>query len=201
MRYQVFSLQQSVLVDLGLNTEEALLLDWLLNWKDGNGMKREFIEDVYDMGYWLNYETVVKELPILFKQPTSDMGESELNKLLRNNKDKVARMLRGNLSKVLKPHKLVYKGKGAKLGSMIFVTINRDMIDMLRNAESKKSLTYGEVKDTQKSKIEINNYNNIIHENTENIPSKLMEIDIEDSEERNKRIMEEERMFVANYKL
>ena len=64
MRYQIFSLQQSSLVELGLNVEEALLLDWILNWKDGTGMKREFIEEQQDIGYWINYETVVKELPI-----------------------------------------------------------------------------------------------------------------------------------------
>lgn len=195
MRYQIFSLQQSALVELGLNVEEALLLDWILNWKDGNGMKREFIEEVYDMGYWLNYETVVKELPILFKQPSSDMSENDLNKLLRNNKDKVARMLRGNLSKVLKPHKLVYKGKGAKLGSMIFVTVNRDMMDKLKNAENKKS-PIGKIEDTQKSKI--NNSNNIIHESEKNMQSNLVEIDIE---EKNRKLMEEERRFIPNYKI
>ena len=49
MRYQIFSLQQSSLVELGLNVEEALLLDWILNWKDGTGMKREFIEEQQDI--------------------------------------------------------------------------------------------------------------------------------------------------------
>ena len=136
MRYQIFSLQQSSLVELGLNVEEALLLDWILNWKDGTGMKREFIEEQQDIGYWINYETVVKELPILFKQPTDDMDEKALKKLLRNNKDKVGRMLKGNLSKVLTPHKMVYRGEKSKLGSMIFVVINREAIDMLKNKEN-----------------------------------------------------------------
>ena len=62
MRYQIFSLQQSSLVELGLNVEEALLLDWILNWKDGTGMKREFIEEQQDIGYWINYETRLREL-------------------------------------------------------------------------------------------------------------------------------------------
>lgn len=160
MRYQIFSLQHSVLVDLGLNLEDALLLDWILHWKDGTGMKREYIEEVADIGYWINYETVVQELPIIFKQPTEDMDEKALSRLLRNNKDKVARMLKGNLSKVLKTHKMVYKGKGARLGSMVFVTLNRECIDRLKNISygtdintNKKSLTCSEVKDLQKSRI------------------------------------------------
>jgi hypothetical protein len=168
MRYQIFSLQQKALVDLGLNVEEALLLDWILNWKDGTGMKREFIEEQQDIGYWVNYETVVNELPILFKQPTDDMDEKALKKLLRNNKDKVGRLLKGNLSKVLTPHKMVYRGDKNKLGSMVFVVINREVIDMLKNtnSENKKAPTFAEVEANKNLK---NNDNNIIPKDNNNI--------------------------------
>ena len=170
MRYQIFSLQQSSLVELGLNVEEALLLDWILNWKDGTGMKREFIEEQQDIGYWINYETVVKELPILFKQPTDDMDEKALKKLLRNNKDKVGRMLKGNLSKVLTPHKMVYRGEKSKLGSMIFVVINREAIDMLKNKEAS---TFAEVEASKNLENLIDD--NIIHENEEKYTTNLIE--------------------------
>jgi hypothetical protein len=168
MRYQIFSLQQKALVDLGLNVEEALLLDWILNWKDGTGMKREFIEEQQDIGYWVNYETVVNELPILFKQPTDDMDEKALKKLLRNNKDKVGRLLKGNLSKILTPHKMVYRGDKNKLGSMVFVVINREAIDMLKNTNSKnkKAPTFAEVEANKNLK---NNDNNIIPKDNNNI--------------------------------
>ena len=168
MRYQIFSLQQKALVDLGLNVEEALLLDWILNWKDGTGMKREFIEEQQDIGYWVNYETVVNELPILFKQPTDDMDEKALKKLLRNNKDKVGRLLKGNLSKVLTPHKMVYRGDKNKLGSMVFVVINREAIDMLKNTNSKnkKAPTFAEVEANKNLK---NNDNNIIPKDNNDI--------------------------------
>jgi hypothetical protein len=168
MRYQIFSLQQKALVDLGLNVEEALLLDWILNWKDGTGMKREFIEEQQDIGYWVNYETVVNELPILFKQPTDDMDEKALKKLLRNNKDKVGRLLKGNLSKVLTPHKMVYRGDKNKLGSMVFVVINREAIDILKNtnSENKKAPTFAEVEANKNLK---NNDNNIIPKDNNNI--------------------------------
>ena len=191
MRYQIFSLQQSSLVELGLNVEEALLLDWILNWKDGTGMKREFIEEQQDIGYWINYETVVKELPILFKQPTDDMDEKALKKLLRNNKDKVGRMLKGNLSKVLTPHKMVYRGEKSKLGSMIFVVINREAIDMLKNKEAS---TFAEVEASKNLENLIDN--NIIPQKEENNASDFMEDDIET---KNKKLMEQEKRFIPSF--
>ena len=191
MRYQIFSLQQSSLVELGLNVEEALLLDWILNWKDGTGMKREFIEEQQDIGYWINYETVVKELPILFKQPTDDMDEKALKKLLRNNKDKVGRMLKGNLSKVLTPHKMVYRGEKSKLGSMIFVVINREAIDMLKNKEAS---TFAEVEASKNLEKQIDN--NIIPQKEEKNASDFMEDDIET---KNKKLMEQEKSFIPSF--
>ena len=191
MRYQIFSLQQSSLVELGLNVEEALLLDWILNWKDGTGMKREFIEEQQDIGYWINYETVVKELPILFKHPTDDMDEKALKKLLRKNKDKVGRMLKGNLSKVLTPHKMVYRGEKSKLGSMIFVVINREAIDMLKNKEAS---TFAEVEANKNLEKQINK--NIIPQKEENNASDFMEDDIET---KNKKLMEQEKQFIPSF--
>ena len=193
MRYQIFSLQQSSLVELGLNVEEALLLDWILNWKDGTGMKREFIEEQQDIGYWINYETVVKELPILFKQPTDDMDEKALKKLLRNNKDKVGRMLKGNLSKVLTPHKMVYRGEKSKLGSMIFVVINREAIDMLKNKEAS---TFAEVEANKNLEKQIDD--NIIPQKEENNASDFMEDDIET---KNKKLTEQEKQFIPSFNM
>ena len=202
MRYQIFSLQQSALVEYGLNVEDALLLDWILNWKDGTGMKREFIEEVQDIGYWVDYETVVKELPILFKQPTENMDEKELKKLLRNNKDKVGRMLNGRLSKVLSTYKLVYRGDKSQIGSKVFVVINREAIDKLKNIgyqidnnyENKEAPTFAEVEANKNPKKQIDN--NIIPQNKENNSSDLMEDDIE---AKNKRLMEREKTFVPSF--
>lgn len=175
MRYQIFSLQQSTLIDLELNLEETLLLDWFLNWKDGTGMKREFIEDVQDIGYWIDYGTVVRELPIMFKRPTSDMSEEDLKKLDRNNKDKVGRLLKGNLSKVLRTHKIIKKGDKNKLGSMIFVTIVRGTIDKLKNIEkieeNKKDATAPTEASTQENKID----NPIIHKEEDKYTTQIME--------------------------
>ena len=125
MRYQIFRLQQEALLELGLNVEEALLLDWLLNWKDGSSMERIVIGD--DLAYWVNYSKVIEELPILFKAPKSDSVE-DIEKCKKANATKVARMLKGNLSKVLTRHERKAQGK-----TKIYISINRDKLDMLLN--------------------------------------------------------------------
>ena len=125
MRYQIFRLQQEALLELGLNVEEALLLDWLLNWKDGSNMERIVIGD--DLAYWVNYSKVIEELPILFKNPKSDSVE-DIEKCKKANATKVARMLKGNLSKVLTRHERKAQGK-----TKIYISINRDKLDMLLN--------------------------------------------------------------------
>lgn len=137
MRYKIFNLDQEALISLGLGVEESLLLDWILNWKDGSGMKRTFINEKQDIGYWVNYSTVVNELPILFKQPSENMNEDELNKLNRNNKDKVGRLLK-KLNKILTPVRKVKQGPKGKQGSEIYIVLNREAIDRLKGFENKK---------------------------------------------------------------
>lgn len=137
MRYKIFNLDQEALISLGLGVEESLLLDWILNWKDGSGMKRAFIDEKQDIGYWVNYSTVVNELPILFKQPSENMSEEELNKLNRNNKDKVGRLLK-KLNKVLTPVRKIKQGPKGKQGSEIYIVLNREAIDKLKGFENKK---------------------------------------------------------------
>ena len=135
MRYQIFRLQQEGLMKLGLNVEEALLLDWLLNWKDGSNMERIVIGD--DLAYWVNYSKVIEELPILFKAPKSDSVE-DIEKCKKANTTKVARMLKGNLSKVLTRHERKVQGK-----TKIYISIDRNKLDVLLN--SKKAPTCDEV--------------------------------------------------------
>ena len=135
MRYQIFRLQQEALLELGLNVEEALLLDWLLNWKDGSNMERIVIGD--DLAYWVNYSKVIEELPILFKAPKSDSVE-DIEKCKKANTTKVARMLKGNWSKVLTRHERKAQGK-----TKIYISIDRNKLDMLLN--NKKAPTCDEV--------------------------------------------------------
>ena len=154
MRYQVHRLQQEALVELGLNTEDALLLDWMLNWKDGNSMERIVVNN-NDVAYWVNYSKVVEELPILFKKTKGFNSVEEEEKAKKANTTKVARMLKGNLSKVLTRHEKKVQGK-----TKVYISFNREMIDYLVNNESKKASTVPPVKakeDYNKSKFKSSN--------------------------------------------
>ena len=139
MRYQVHRLQQEALIELGLNTEDALLLDWMLNWKDGNSMERIVVGD--DVAYWVNYSKVIEELPILFKKTKGFETEEEAEKAKKANTTKVARMFKGNLSKVLTRHEKKVQGK-----TKVYNSFNREMIDYLVNNEINKASTVPPVK-------------------------------------------------------
>ena len=139
MRYQIHRLQQEALIELGLNVEDALLLDWMLNWKDGNSMERIVVGD--DVAYWVNYSKVIEELPILFKKTKGFETEEEAEKAKKANTTKVARMLKGNLSKVLTRHEKKVQGK-----TKVYISFNREMIDYLVNNENKKASTVPPVK-------------------------------------------------------
>lgn len=133
MRYKIFNLDQQALIDLDLGVEEALVLDHFLKFKDSNRMKRVFDEELQDQGYWLSYDAIIKDLPILFKQTPAGATKEEADKILKNNKAKVARILK-SLSNVLTMKKRVKKTKGA-LGSEMYAFLNRDAITKLLNMD------------------------------------------------------------------
>ena len=148
MRFQIHRLQQEALIELGLNVEDALLLDWLLNWKDGNSMERIVVGD--DVAYWVNYSKVIEELPILFKKTNGFESEEEAEKAKRANTTKVARMLKGNLSKVLTRHEKKVQGK-----TKVYISFNREVVDFLVNNNNKKASTGGTVKADNQNKNNI----------------------------------------------
>ena len=167
MRFQIHRLQQEALIELGLNVEDALLLDWLLNWKDGNSMERIVVGD--DVAYWVNYSKVIEELPILFKKTNGFESEEEAEKAKRANTTKVARMLKGNLSKVLTRHEKKVQGK-----TKVYISFNREVVDFLVNNDNKKASTDGEsVKADNQNKNNIDN--NIIPRNNKKYSWKNME--------------------------
>lgn len=175
MRYKIFNLDQSVLVDLGLGVEESLLLDWILNWKDGTGMKRAYFEEKEDIGYWINYSTVVEELPILFKQVKEGMTEAEIAKLKRNNKDKVGRLIK-KLKSVLTPIRKVKQDSKGKQGSEVYVVLNREVIDKLKGFENKKVAPAGT--DTTYNKTDKNiKHDSIICEDKENMQEENIDLE------------------------
>ena len=171
MRFQIHRLQQEALIELGLNVEDALLLDWLLNWKDGNSMERIVAGD--DVAYWVNYSKVIEELPILFKKTNGFESEEEAEKAKRANTTKVARMLKGNLSKVLTRHEKKVQGK-----TKVYISFNREVVDFLVNNDNKKAST-----DRKPVKADNQNKNNI---DTNSIPRNNKKYSWKNMENKNK---------------
>ena len=212
MRYQIHRLQQQALVDLDLNTEEALLLDWLLNWKDGGNMERIVVGD--DLAYWVNYSKVVEELPILFGKPKSN-SEEDIEKAKKSNTTKVARMLKGNLSKVLTRHEKKVQGR-----TKIYISFNREMLDILLNNKKASSIAVDEApqtstsinnsynksipqkdkKDTKKNKTLKNKFNDGTNNHFENYEPKELENLLNESQKGKFKELEETAVkFKANY--
>jgi len=63
MKYTIMGFSQEKLVELGLDTLDVMILRYFIDFKEGMGMKSKVIEGrAY---YWLQYDGVIKELPIL----------------------------------------------------------------------------------------------------------------------------------------
>lgn len=106
--------------DLGLNSEDLILLSWFIQFSSGSKIERKYIKKENDMGYWVNYETLIKELPIIFN------GKTE-----KGNKEKLRRMFNGNLSKVLTRKQYSNKTGNSRGGSKVFIVLNRFVYESL----------------------------------------------------------------------
>ncbi|MBU5484146.1 conserved phage C-terminal domain-containing protein [Clostridium sp. MSJ-11] len=63
MKYTILGFKQSELVKLGLDTVDALILRYFVDFKDSGRMVREKVDNkVY---YWVKYEGIIESLPIL----------------------------------------------------------------------------------------------------------------------------------------
>ncbi|MGL5507146.1 MAG: hypothetical protein ACRDB0_04505 [Paraclostridium sp.] len=134
MRFQIHRFQQDELINLGLGVEDALLLDWFMNFKDGNGMTRYFDEESNDIAYWVAYDKIIADLPILFTQVPVGADEVQKAKIVKSNKAKIARMFKKYESiGLLKRIPTVKKTVGGGTGTKIHILLNREIVDTLVN--------------------------------------------------------------------
>lgn len=63
MKFTILGYSQTKLIEFGLDTTDALLLRYFVDFKDSGTMVKEEIEE--KTFYWLKYEGVIRELPIL----------------------------------------------------------------------------------------------------------------------------------------
>ncbi|MBU5483480.1 hypothetical protein KQI86_04005 [Clostridium sp. MSJ-11] len=63
MKYTILGFKQSELVRFGLDTIDALILRYFVDFKDSGRMIRKEIDN--EIYYWVKYEGIIESLPIL----------------------------------------------------------------------------------------------------------------------------------------
>ena len=142
MKYTIEGFNQRYAISMGLNSEDLVLLRWFVDFKDTNDMKKIYLSEVNDMGYWVSYSYLIQELPILFSlHPSQTLeGYSSLTakekmdldkKYIKACKQKIKRMLSGNLSKVLLRNKSTERNSDGKVKSDIYIHLNPTVFKLL----------------------------------------------------------------------
>ncbi len=142
MKYTIEGFNQRNAIALGLNVEDLVLLRWFVDFKNTSDMKKKYIKHANDMGYWISYSYLIQELPILFSSnpqyaidnynDLSDKEKIDLDKkYIKACKQKIKRILSGNLSKVLLRDKSVNRDDKGRVKSEIYVHINPVVFKLL----------------------------------------------------------------------
>ncbi len=63
MKYTIHGFSQKVAIEMGLKSDELLLLRWFVDFMGTNRMKKFFVED--ECFYWVRYDAILEDLPIL----------------------------------------------------------------------------------------------------------------------------------------
>ena len=146
IKFTVEGFNQIEAIKLGLSTDDLVVLRWFVDYKSTDKMERKYIEKANDLGFWVDYSTLVDALPILLKDGNVYLERFlELERLLQEKRfdeyrtlkhkyhqayrKKVQRILDGPLSQVLKKDKVVSLGKNK--GSKIYVYLDREVYDKL----------------------------------------------------------------------
>lgn len=147
MKYTIYGFNQLEAIKLGLNSDDLIVLQWFLEFKNSSKIEKNYIKEVNDMGYWVSYSTIINSLPILLTDSTkylneylelqkskSLLPEKDYNdlekKVMEKYKKKIQRILSGNLSKVLKRDICKF---GKDKGSKVYLYLDTKVYDMLIN--------------------------------------------------------------------
>lgn len=72
MKWTIEGFSQQGLLDLGLDTTDATILRWIVDFKDTGRMKKAIIKN--EEYVWIHYQTLMNELPIIGITNTKSMG-------------------------------------------------------------------------------------------------------------------------------
>jgi len=64
MKYTIEGLSQSVLLDLGLDCVDAVIIRWMMDFYHSGRMSKVNFQGIGEF-FWMNYATAIKELPII----------------------------------------------------------------------------------------------------------------------------------------
>lgn len=76
MKFTILGFSQRKLIEYKISLDEALILRYFVDFKDSGSMVKEYIDN--DLYYWVNYESLKKELPIL------DISKDRVYRRLKN---------------------------------------------------------------------------------------------------------------------
>lgn len=150
MQYKLVGFNQLEAIKLGLSTDDLIVLQWFLEFKNKSKIEKNYIAEVNDMGYWVSYSTIINDLPIILTDGTkyleeyvelqknkSVLNEKEFDalekKIMEKNKKKIQRILSGNLSKVLKRD---IRRLGTDKGSKVYLYLDTEVYDKLVDAKN-----------------------------------------------------------------
>lgn len=140
MKYKIEGFNQRNAVAIGLKSNDLVFLRWFIDFVQSEKMLKKYEVGTDNVGYWVSYRYIIKELPILFSRPPyikddnyqnlSYEEKRELNKKwIKACNKKIQRMLEGNLSKVLirdiDREKKINKKYQNQIYSKVYLFINK----------------------------------------------------------------------------
>lgn len=126
MKFNFWGYDTKTMLDLGLDANDLAFIQWFRDYKDTG--KMETMETPDGTGYYVGYAKVIEDIPFLFKSGVNVTDESELKKIYNTNRQKLNRMITGNLSKLFKRYEKKELGK-----TKIFLVLNIDIFVALIN--------------------------------------------------------------------
>ena len=112
MKKEVFGFSQEGAIELKLNSNELVILGWFIKYSH----TRNTIEVDGKTYYSFSYADMVRDLPSLFVNNTTELG------ILK----KAQRLMKGNLSKVLEKRVEIRRG-----GAYVYFSINAENYEKL----------------------------------------------------------------------
>lgn len=105
MKFTIYGFSQKRLIELELDHTDALILRYFIDFKDSGKMKTEIFND--EIYYWVQYEKVVEEIPIIRITNNNNMYR-RFRKLVKANVLKHRTKRKGGTFSYFRPNKEYY---------------------------------------------------------------------------------------------